>query len=227
MALLRASHQVQAPDLTGYGQTPLLAEQPWSLGAEVQQLLPGLTTKPSIECDVIGHSYGGAVALHLARTQQLAVRKLVLFEPVAFHLLPQLPDAGQLWQEVNLLAEALPALAPRQAAMRFLDYWQQDGFFAGLPERMQQLLAAQVGKVTLDFQALSQEAATFADYAASISCPVLLLSGRFSRAPAQRLCAALADCLPNAELVLLDCGHMGPVTDPQLINPLIAEFLQG
>lgn len=216
------------PDLTGYGGLELPKQQPWSLAAEAQALLQKLPVQCRDEpIDVIGHSYGGALALHLARCQQLQMNKLVLFEPVAFHLLPQLADAGALWQEVQTLADALPGLPDEAAAQRFIDYWLQDGYFAALPARMQQQLATQVAKVTLDFQALSQEPASLAAYAAAIQGKVLLLTGRSSRPPAQRIARALADSLPQAELVALDCGHMGPVTESGLVNPLILQFLQG
>ncbi len=225
---LSANRQCLLPDLTGYGGTDLPRQQPWSLAAEAQALLQKVPAELREQpVDLVGHSYGGALALHLARCQQLKINKLVLFEPVAFHLLPQLPDASSLWQEVRTLADALPNLPDEAAAQRFIDYWQQDGFFAALPQRMQQQMAAQVAKVTLDFQALSQEPASFADYAGAIPDKVLLLTGRRSRAPAQRIARALADALPQAELVTLNCGHMGPVTDPQLVNPLILQFLQG
>ncbi|TXH95787.1 MAG: alpha/beta fold hydrolase [Rheinheimera sp.] len=225
---LSAGRQCYLPDLTGYGGRELPEQQPWSFAAEAQALLQKLPAKLHHDpVDLVGHSYGGALALHLARCQQLKINKLVLFEPVSFHLLPQMADAGALWQEVRALADALPGLPEEAAAQRFIDYWQQDGFFAALPARMQQQLASQVAKVTLDFQALSQEPASLADYASAIPGKVLLLTGRRSRAPAQRIARALAEALPQAELVTLDCGHMGPVTEPQLVNPLILQFLQG
>lgn len=225
---LAADRQCLLPDLTGYGGNDLPSQQPWSLAAEAQALLQKLPAELKQQTvDVVGHSYGGALALHLARCQQLQIGKLVLFEPVAFHLLPQLADAGALWCEVRALADALPGLPAEAGAQRFIDYWQHDGFFAALPERMQQQLAAQVAKVTLDFQALSQEPASFADYAAAIQGEVLLCTGRQSRVPARRIARALAEVLPQAKLLELACGHMGPVTDPQLVNPLIVQFLQG
>jgi pimeloyl-ACP methyl ester carboxylesterase len=59
-----------------------------------------------------------------------------------------------------------------------------------------------------------------------MNAPVLLLVGtkspRSSRAVAQRL----ARTLPRAEVVELDgLGHMGPVTHPDAVSPLIAGFL--
>lgn len=223
---LSATHSCYLPDLSGYGVQPLPAVPSWSLTAEADLMLAvlpdALKTQP---IDLIGHSYGGALALHLARTQKLQVRQLVLFEPVAFHLLPQLPDASALWQEVRTLADALPQLSAAEAAARFIDYWQHQGFFAGLPARMQQQLALQVAKVTLDFQALSQEPASLADYANAIQCPVLLLSGSHSRQSAQRISAALQAVLSDVRLRRLECGHMGPVTHPDLVNRSVADFL--
>ncbi len=223
---LSATHSCYLADLAGYGAEPLPAMPPWSLAAEADVLLAALPESLKAQpLDLIGHSYGGALALHLARTQKLQIRKLVLFEPVAFHLLPQLPDASALWQEVRALADALPQLDAYQAAQRFIDYWQHNGFFAGLPGRMQQQLALQVAKVSLDFQALSQEPASLADYADTVKSPVLLLSGSHSRQSAQRICAALRSVLPDVRLQRLECGHMGPVTHPDLVNKSIAEFL--
>ncbi len=225
---LSAGQQCFLPDLTGYGGAELLDQQPWSLEAEAQALLQKLPAQLRHEpLDLVGHSYDGALALHLALCQQLQINQLVLFEPVAFHLLPQIADAGALWQEVRTLADALPHLPAEAAAQRFIDYWQQPGYFAALPQRMQQQLASQVAKVTLDFQALSQEPASLADYAAAIQGKVLLLTGRQSREPAQHIARTLAEVLPQADIVALDCGHMGPVTEPELVNPLIRQFLQG
>lgn len=224
---LSLSHLCLLPDLAGYGGHSVPMRQPWSLSDEAQRILDGLPTQVRQHpIDVIGHSYGGAVALHLVRSGKLQVKKLVLFEPVPFHLLAQLPDAAREWQEITALAAELPTLSASCAAARFIDFWQQEGFFASLPLRMQQQLAGQVAKVNLDFQALSQEAATLADYAGTVQCPVLLLTGSRSRAPAQRIARSLSEVLPNAEVLTIDAGHMAPVTHPELVNPAIVQFLR-
>ena len=45
--------------------------------------------RPGEKFHLIGHSYGGMVALQLAaQAQPQRVRSLSLFEPIAFHLLP-------------------------------------------------------------------------------------------------------------------------------------------
>lgn len=215
------------PDLTGYGANGLPQKQPWSLDAEAEALLQNLPVQIRQQpVDLIGHSYGGALALHLARNQKLTINQLVLFEPVAFHLLRQIDAAADLWQEIRTLADTLPGVPPVTAAQCFIDYWQHQGYFAALPGRMQQQLATQVAKVSLDFQALSEEPSSLEDYAANVRCRVLLLTGSHSRAPAKFIAQALASVLSQVEFVTLNCGHMGPVTEAELVNPLIKQFLQ-
>jgi pimeloyl-ACP methyl ester carboxylesterase len=43
---------------------------------------------------LVGHSYGGGVALHVALARPSQIASMVLYEPSAFHLLQQLGAAG-------------------------------------------------------------------------------------------------------------------------------------
>ena len=84
---------------------------------------------------LVGHSYGGAVALRFAMQQPERLRSLVLIEPVAFHLLrDEAPDPANrhLFGEVTELAGLVsPAPLPsgdyRCAMARFVDYWNGEG----------------------------------------------------------------------------------------------------
>jgi pimeloyl-ACP methyl ester carboxylesterase len=55
---------------------------------------------------------------------------------------------------------------------------------------------------------------------------VLLLSGEQSQVPAQRLATMLAGALPGVEFQIVKTGHMGPVTDAELVNSVLLEFIQ-
>lgn len=221
--------QLVCPDLSGYGGTALPTVSPWSLRAEAAFALEQLPAAvKSAPVDIVGHSYGGAVAMHLVRTGQLQCRRMVLFEPVAFHLLRLGADvdktAAALWQQVSDFSHQL--YQGDNAAALFLDHWQGAGFFASLPPRVQRAMAAQVAKVADDFQALADEPATLDSYRQQLSMPVLLLSGRHSRPSALYLAELLAAALPDIEHRVVDAGHMAPVTHPQLVFPLISAFLQ-
>lgn len=233
VANLRQDHCCIVPDLQGYGfpSSQILGDfagrdyQMADEAAALVALLSDLEINQAIS--IVGHSFGGALALHLAMTNAFAIKELVLFEPVAFHLLKtkDQTQCSELLAEVQALAEQLPRLNHHDAARVFIDYWQMDGYFANLPRRMQQNLAEQVAKVTLDFQALIGEPLQLADYA-RLNLPVLLLSGSDSRRSAQRISELLHFTIKGSELRQVATGHMGPVTDSALVNIEICSYLR-
>jgi pimeloyl-ACP methyl ester carboxylesterase len=85
--------RVLAPDLHGDGCSRGWNENgPFRLAQEtalVHALLDTLEGRPA---HLVGHSHGGAVALHVARPRAARLRSLTLIEPAAFHLLRE-PEA--------------------------------------------------------------------------------------------------------------------------------------
>jgi pimeloyl-ACP methyl ester carboxylesterase len=71
---LRVDHTVVAPDLRGYGRSPLTSD-PFSHAGDVVQLLDHLGID---QCAVVGSSGGGAVALQVASAVPHRVSALVL-----------------------------------------------------------------------------------------------------------------------------------------------------
>src|SRR5436190_3588558 len=148
MAQLDGHYQVAAPDLIGYGATA-----PWSGGefslareaAEVRSLI-GRLQRP---VHLVGHSYGGGVALHIARTRPELLRSLTLVEPSAFHLLRggDAIDAAA-WREItDVAAEARGALGVGDYGGgfgRFVDYWSGPGSWQAMPHDKRAVFAAQL-----------------------------------------------------------------------------------
>lgn len=80
---LSRTHRVLAPDLPGFGLSPVLARLPpraslSSAGAEI--LLAWLDSLGIASCDVVGTSFGGLLALRLAQLRPEGVRRLVLID---------------------------------------------------------------------------------------------------------------------------------------------------
>jgi pimeloyl-ACP methyl ester carboxylesterase len=59
----------------------------------------------------------------------------------------------------------------------------------------------------------------------TIAAPTLLLAGNHSPAVIKGIVASLGRELPNRRVRWLDSGHMGPITDAHLVNPLIETFV--
>ncbi len=71
-----ADVSVVAPDLIGHGRSSWAA--PWTLEANVAALTQLIDSGPVV---VVGHSFGGAVALNLAAARPDLVSRLVLLDP--------------------------------------------------------------------------------------------------------------------------------------------------
>ncbi|MGD9794468.1 MAG: alpha/beta fold hydrolase [Acidimicrobiia bacterium] len=68
-----------AVDLRGHGHS--LPDAPWSIEQHVTDLLDTLDAHDIDSTDVIGHSYGGQIALYLLAAAPDRVRRLVLLDP--------------------------------------------------------------------------------------------------------------------------------------------------
>ena len=227
-ALLANSYRVIAVDLYGYGETPMPADRERFTLLDEVDLVRSLLDRilpPGEPCHLVGHSYGGAVALRFGHHAPERVRTVTVFEPVAFHLLaredPALQPVHDLMAELGRL---LAADRRTEAAALFLDYWSGPGSFAKFPARVQKDFAQRTEKLALDFQALTRARLTMEDYR-QIRLPVAVIAGRSSRLPAMTVARKLARVLPDGTLTWVDTGHMGPVTHPQLVNPVIAASL--
>lgn len=74
-----ADRYTLAPDLRGHGCSPHLP--PWGVEQHVEDVLAVLDAEGLETIDLVGHSYGGMIAVHLARTAPDRVRRLVLLDP--------------------------------------------------------------------------------------------------------------------------------------------------
>jgi len=228
MAAHEAHYRFIALDLLGYGKAPFPDEAMragFSLAHETAAIQAALASQLGADepFHLVGHSYGGATALRLARTAHRRIRSLAVFEPVAFHLL----DAASPGRaEVGAVIAAIEAAATAQdAARRFIDYWNGPGAFDALPAPVRERFTAQVAKVRLDFAALLGESATLRDMAA-IDMPALVLTGRAGPASTHAVAARLASALPRATSGQTPGGHMAPITHAADVNREIVAFLQ-
>ncbi len=71
--------KVLAVDLRGHGHSPMTP--PWTFEQHVTDVLAVLDAHGLDRVPVVGHSFGGAIAVHLARTAPSRVERLVLVDP--------------------------------------------------------------------------------------------------------------------------------------------------
>jgi pimeloyl-ACP methyl ester carboxylesterase len=229
MDRLSPRFHVLAADAYGAGKSP-----PWptdrtvTLHDEVALLEPVLA-RAGDPLSLVGHSYGGAVALLAALRQPQRIRRLVLYEPTLFGLLdaesPAPNEADGIRGAVASAVRELAAGRRGGAAERFIDYWMGGGTWARMPEPRRGPIEASVVNVQGWATALFGEPTPLSAFGA-VELPVLLLVGKESPASSRGVARLLARALPNLQRVELDgLGHMGPITHPEIVNAAIEVFL--
>lgn len=220
-----------APDLFGHGSRAAWPEGVASdLTVDADGVLAHLPFGAEQRFDLVGHSYGGAVALQIALQQPHRVRSLTLYEPVAFGVLPALGEDLPEWQEAQQVAAAVAAALARgdldQAARGFVGYWQGRDVWPELEATQRARLAEPMPTISRHFEALAATRWSDAELA-TLQMPVRLICGGATRASARRVARTLAAKLPHVELVGLDgAGHMAPIAEAERVNPLILAHLR-
>jgi pimeloyl-ACP methyl ester carboxylesterase len=223
---LAGRFRILTPDLPGNGISgiPNVSEP---LGPELATVA-ALAAHAGQPVHLVGHGFGGVVALEAARRMPERVRSLTLIEPAAFHLLDRAAeDDAALGREIDALTGRVCAdIAwddPEGAAARIVDYWNGPGAWARSSEGLRASLVARLPQAMRDLAAV--RALSRCDYA-DIACPTLAVMGLESPLPSMHVTEIVADTIPGAVLGIIPAaGHMLPLTDPHLLDPMIAEHL--
>ena len=228
---LAARHRVIAPDLYGYGATGSWPGHAAFTLRDEAQIVDALLRRAGAPVHMVGHSYGGAVALHVARQRADEVRSLVLIEPVAFHLLRDRIGADhRALAEITAVGESVGrALASGDYVGgfgRFVDYWSGAGAWDSIAAAKRAPLAARLAKVALDFHATLNDPARLEHFRA-LALPTLLVRGERSPLPTRRICERLGAALPHVQARIVEgAGHMCPITHREQVNALIIARLE-
>lgn len=229
MELLAPRFRVLAVDSYGSGKSPgWPADRLITLADEVALVEPVLQSAGT-PLVLVGHSYGGAVALKIALADPRRVRALALYEPTLFALIeqehPAPNDADGIRNTVARAGAALDRGDADAAAETFIDYWMEPGAWARTSAERRPAIAAATRNIRQWAHALFTEPTPLEAFRA-LDVPVLYMTGGRSTASAHGVARLLAATLPYVEMVkFAELGHMAPVTHPGPVNEAIAQFL--
>src|SRR5215218_5059635 len=211
---LGPSFEVIAPDLFGsVGAPSWSGTDPFSLTDEARRIvtiIDGLLGPVHL----VGHSYGGDVAMRVALERPTRIANMTLYEPSAFHLLRQSGDAGakayaEISDRARWVCRGIISGNYRGSVAGFIDYWNGPGAWALAPEPIQNELTRWAPKAALDFVSLMNEAAPARGYRL-LDFPVLILRGAQTPLPTTVIAEQLSKLLPNSvTAVIAGAGHMG------------------
>ncbi|SDF17882.1 alpha/beta fold hydrolase [Thalassobaculum litoreum] len=218
------------PDLHGYGASATRqGAHPLRLAHEAA-IVASLSRHVGGPVHVIGHSYGGAVALAAAHGRPDLVRSLVLIEPVSFHLL-QGGDSRDdtLLAEIGRVAGAVRQGVltdrPEAGMAAFVNFWSGPGSWEGLSQRARAAMAQHAPQVARNFQAAFDHPTRLHDIT-RFPVPTRLIYGGRTRPIARRIVELIERTLPDVSLrIVPEAGHMAPLSDPCATAALAAAQL--
>ncbi|MEX8494567.1 alpha/beta fold hydrolase [Sphaerotilus sp.] len=223
MPTLAQTRRVLAPDMVGFGYTDRPDGTAYVMDTWVQQALDLLDALDVPQVDLVGNSFGGALALALTIRAPERVRRLVLMGAVGvpFAITPGLdavwgytPSFEAMRGLLDIFAFNRALVTDELAALRYQASIRpgfQESFSAMFPAPRQRWVDAMV----------SPEAAIRA-----LPHETLVLHGREDQVIPLSNSLRLADWIPNSQLhVFGHCGHWTQIEHSARFAQLVASFL--
>lgn len=204
-------------DRRGYGRSRP-HPGPFGVDEQVVDLGDVIDAVPArARCIVVGHSYGGNVALALADRRPGLVDAVVTYEA---------PLSWLPWWGGSAGASAMEARDdPEEAAERFMRRLIGDDRWVRLPTGTRKARRAE-GPAMLG--ELADLRARQPWDPGRIAVPVLVMYGEHGRPHHRRGAERLAQMLPDARLEMVpDAHHFGPNTHPDDVAARIVRFIDG
>ena len=208
--LLAEQAAVLVPDRRGSGASGPVRPGPVPLDVQVADALALLDAEGVERAAVIGHSFGGLIAVALAASAPDRVATVVAYEPP----LVQALDAGELGEMVGLgprVAAAYASGGAPAAAEVFLRAIGSSAMLDGLPAAQRSALLGRGDSVIADLGFLERAAFD----ASKIVCPVTIVTGEASEPFYGAIAAALMRAIAGAGLQgMAGARHDAPIAQP-------------
>jgi 2-hydroxy-6-oxo-octa-2,4-dienoate hydrolase len=227
LPLLPTNRRVVAIDLVGLGWSDRDSKQPCDPQAQAPRILKVMDALGIDRATVVGSSFGGAVAQHVALGAPERVERLVLLASVDAN------DPPQSWRKEWLFAVGIVSLL---TAMRFPWVGQRLRLKVGKPytgwsttwgehEALEATRYTQLpGTARSAFKIMRDMSRAEGVDTSLITVPTLVVSGAADSRMPPRIGEAIAGRIGNSRHVVLpECPHGLPTHQPEAIAQLLAD----
>ncbi len=216
-------HRIVAPDMVGFGFTERPEGFEYSLDAWVDQLISLMNELDIAQADLIGNSFGGAVALATCIKHPERVRKLVLMGSVgiSFELTPGLDEVWGYTPSFENMRKLMDLFAWDRNLVN--DELAQLRYEASIRPGVQESYA---GLFPAPRQRWVEAMASDEQEIRAIEKPCLVIHGRDDQVIPLSNSLRLAEWIEDAELhVFGHCGHWTQIEKNQRFIALVKDFL--
>jgi pimeloyl-ACP methyl ester carboxylesterase len=226
--VLKDTYRLLAVNLHGIGET-----QPWPGPGHMDidddaGLVRAVGTASGAPFHLVGHSYGGAVAIRVALSSPSRLQSLTLIEPMVYPLLRWVGE-DDLYTETVSVVEPFLVGSMRDGAeaawRQGTDRYHGAGAWAALPDFTRAALLARTPVVVERCHAMLSNP-TRPDDCRHLAVKTLVLCGARTGEPERRLADIVAGLVPGCSFGLVEgAGHMSPLTHPAAVAAMIRAHL--
>ena len=232
---LAKTHRVIAVDLKGFGQSDKPFDGRYSVFDQAELLAQLIEDKDLRNLTLVGHSFGGGIALLLAleanRRLEGRISRLVLLDTIAY---PQHIPVFFRLLDVPLVSQLgvrmVPPSVQTRVALRiaYLDDSKIDPEEVEIYAAPLKTAAGKHAIIHSARQIMPDGIAELSERYKTIELPTLILWCDHDRIVPLEVGLRLRRTLPNSTLRLVeDCGHMPQEEQPELTLQLIKAFIGG
>jgi len=178
--------------------------------------------------DLIGHSYGGFLALQLAKKHPGKIKTMLLHEPVAWG---SIYDSGRidLHRSFDKLCKDLFSegsdVDVDQWLLNFVSYWNTSDTWRLLPEKTKNIWRSRFSKVYAEVSTLCLDRTPLSNWS-SLDHPICITLSDNSPEHEKEVCELLSSTMPNATLIQHGGGHLAPMTHFNELSSILKSWFQ-
>ena len=213
--------------LPGYGATPERRGPDGGTMAEMLDWLGEVADRIGTPFHLVGHSFGGQIALAAALAGELPLLSLVSFEGNPIYGRQAEADFPWRTETAEMLARFSRAVAAGdpEAPALIIDYWSRPGTFAALPGQVRAFCAAGAATNLLDWKAAQTFTPEFGDFA-DVRTPCTICRGSLANPAIVDVSAALVAAIPDSRLKVVEgADHFLISTHPEDCAAIVAAQL--
>jgi pimeloyl-ACP methyl ester carboxylesterase len=178
--------------------------------------------------DIIGHSYGGFLAMKLAMKHPKKIRALLLHEPVAWGALfdGKRDDLTSDFEKIcDVFFRHQEDIDIDAWLEYFIGYWNEPNTWTQLPEKTKSIWRHRFHKIYSEVSYLCLDR-TPLEYWSTLKASTTITLSTGAPAHEQEVCHLLASIIPNSNLIQHKGGHLSPLTHFSELSPIILDWAQ-